>query len=223
MSGAMDSSDQGSSWTRWTIKECVFPDSCSKQSWDRAKVVSWESEEDCREKLMNHLVRSDKHWGELRDYGEDGLRSLVSSAPVEEEIVIYSEKDMADWHEWNSGKSKQQSGQKRKAGDGMSAADKDEIADRVAEKLARPRPTTSSAASGSGGPSTLALLDLNSEVDNAKKVVVSIGELRALQDDARRCARAVKQRKVFLEQGAAAFGEEVTAFNSCVEAVGVET
>jgi hypothetical protein len=44
----------------WSVKECPLP-GCSKTSWDKAEVSSWESEEHCRAVLLRHIQNSDYH------------------------------------------------------------------------------------------------------------------------------------------------------------------
>ena len=52
----------------WFISECPFASECSKPAWDRCKkCVSYESEDQCREFLHQHLCRSSLHFGQTAE------------------------------------------------------------------------------------------------------------------------------------------------------------
>ena len=56
-------------------------------------------------------------------------------------------------------------------------------------------------------------------MDNAKRVTVSLGELKALQDDIKRCSRATAQINRFLDGAKAAFTTEMQTFNQADETI----
>ena len=75
-------------YTRWYVPECPCAHECTKASWDRTKHCgSWISEDECRQKLLNHLTRSSNHRGE--DYEE--------MKAVAESVAIVEEQCPAEW------------------------------------------------------------------------------------------------------------------------------
>ena len=46
---------------RWKAKSCPCWEECTAQAWARADTKSYVSEEDCRNKVANHLFRSSLH------------------------------------------------------------------------------------------------------------------------------------------------------------------
>ncbi len=63
-------------------KKCPIDYNCSPQSWDEAEVVSWESEEDCRRRLLKHLTQSDTHRKEVEEWGEQHMKELAANYTV---------------------------------------------------------------------------------------------------------------------------------------------
>ena len=59
--------------TRWFTWACPLGDECSKQSWSRTRQCqSFESKEDCLEKVKQHVARSDLHFDSLKKFREVG-------------------------------------------------------------------------------------------------------------------------------------------------------
>ena len=89
--GASGATPVAATFTKWYCPDCVFPRTCSKPGWKRAKVNSWVSDEDCRSALLRHLVESSLHTDDKAHHGEEGLRWLVWRANVERRVFTAEE------------------------------------------------------------------------------------------------------------------------------------
>ena len=56
-------------------------------------------------------------------------------------------------------------------------------------------------------------------VDNTQRAAISLGELKALQDDIKRCSRATAQINRFLDGAKVAFTNEMKTFNEADETI----
>ena len=56
-------------------------------------------------------------------------------------------------------------------------------------------------------------------VDNTQKVTITLGELKALQDNVKRCSRATAQLTRFLDGARVAFTDETKTFNDADETI----
>ena len=64
---------------KWNIPNCPLQDECSATAWGKTKkCVSYESEEDCRLSLWQHLASSGKHYGKKHD-----IEAIVAQTVVE--------------------------------------------------------------------------------------------------------------------------------------------
>ncbi len=66
-SGATPAAPAAATYTNW------YHLTCSKASWSRAKVFSWESEDACRSALLKHLMESGLHIEHVAEHGEEGI------------------------------------------------------------------------------------------------------------------------------------------------------
>ncbi len=67
---------------KWFCQKCPLYYNCSPQSWDEAEVVSWESEEDCRRRLLKHLTQSDTNRKDAEKWGEPHMKELAANYTV---------------------------------------------------------------------------------------------------------------------------------------------
>ena len=66
----------------WYVVACPSPENCSDKAWSRAAITSTESEDACRQSLLDHLMKSGLHWEERERIGADGMRKLADLTEV---------------------------------------------------------------------------------------------------------------------------------------------
>ena len=67
---------------KWFCKQCPLHYNCSPQSWDEAEVVSWDSKEDSRKRLLAHLTQTDTHRKDVEEWDERRTKELAANYPV---------------------------------------------------------------------------------------------------------------------------------------------
>ena len=204
--------------TEWYITECPLKEHsdypCSDQSFERAWVRSYKSEDDCRERLRRHLLTSSLHWSLFEGPTPDDIETYVWGSMVE---VREKEVWVDDQNNVCAPPAKKA---KPSAGGGMdSASMKDMVGKAVRDALADAIPSHSGAApsqsSSSAAGSTLAIFRPAPD----EKVVISRQMLTMCADAMRRAKQAAKQSQMFFEGGASAFKEENRVIDDCQDAL----
>ena len=119
--------------TRYFIETCPLADECTAASWHRTyNCQSYESEEDCKQKLLRHLRKSCHHWH--RD--EEELQAYVDMATVHTDewdnayFTAKDEKKKDTWSDWSEPPRKQ-----RKMSAGQAANIATQAAEQALEKI----------------------------------------------------------------------------------------
>ena len=78
----------GDTYRKWYVKDCPWAFECTAASWKRKqRCTSWESEEDCRQILLDHLQTSWNHETTRKGKCIIDLETDVALAEVEVEDV----------------------------------------------------------------------------------------------------------------------------------------
>ena len=78
----------------WYIEQCPAPHPCSKSAWDRAKKCeSWANEDDCIDKLQEHLEKSAYHHSLTKEERDEILDTAVVK------VYVPTAEEKASWEE----------------------------------------------------------------------------------------------------------------------------
>lgn len=80
-------------WTKYTAAECPLKENCTKPAWDRAKCFSWDSAEDCRSRIVDHIMKSSLHYDFASAAGVESAREMAALVEIYEEPFEMAE----DW------------------------------------------------------------------------------------------------------------------------------
>ena len=210
---------------------------------------SWESEEDARYKLFMHLRWRKEHKTDVEGLDDDGIKELADTVEIDSRTISKDDDEYKQWMKWEKQKKDNKkkaadevdraqygsSGGKRHRGggdrggggrsggderSGISMSQSEQIAELVASKLAAGPASGPSAPAAPASPAmALVRLSGSAAVENTQKVTISLGELKALQDDIKRCSRAAGQINRFLDGAKAAFTNEMETFNAADETI----
>ncbi len=223
MSGS--ASDAYETRTKWYFAGCIFPGSCSKLSWKKAKVQSWVSDDDCRQALLRHVMWSTLHDKDRQEHGDDAVRALVDRHQIETEQGRFTKDEVEQWqkpqqpqHPQHPPPGCEAPARKRPRRVDMCEEDKDDTAERAMQKWSAAASCTSNSSSSAAHTQCMQR-GIADAIDKDAMVSVTVGELKALQDDVRRCGRAIINCKEFLGKASRAFGEEFPVFAQTVDSI----
>ena len=137
---------------RWKAKACPCFDECSAQAWARADAKSYVSEEDCRNKVAQHLLRSSLHKS-IATMAEAQLKA--SSCEIE--VESWTQEEVDEWEREQNAAMEKKEKEKRKW-DWGADTQRQEGTKRVATSAVAPpgggTPVGSTSSGAGGGSST---------------------------------------------------------------------
>ncbi len=231
--GASGATPAAATYTKWQCPGCVFNQTCSKASWGRAKVFSWESEAACRAALLKHIMESGLHTRDVAEHSEEHIRELVRQARVDEHV--YTAEEIGPWEDPNECRPQKRQheppdndGQrhKRSRTASVSSGDKDAIAESLSIRLVAPTAGPELRDCKSVLDRSLATIMIGGgkadEVDDTKKVWVPAYKLDELARAVDRYNKAVTKAKNFLIQASLAWANENNAFAGTIQSMGLK-
>ena len=189
---------------KWFCKNCPLQYNCPPQRWDEAEVVSWYSEDDCRNRLLAHILQSDTHQIDRNSWFEHQLHLAVAQCEVTLEVHDFTQEEMDRWE-----------------------AEHDDC-DRKRPRRESTPPAgggAASSSSGVGGPSactSITIRGIPKSDPDAKVIQISVAELMALREGVARCHKTYQECIHVLTQGSALFDSETATFEKAKEAMGLK-
>ncbi len=195
---------------KWLCKQCPLHGKCSPQSWDEAEVVSWDSEDDCRNRLLAHILQSDTHQIDRNSWLEHQLHQIVARCEVTLEVHEFSQEEMDRWK-----------------------AEHDDC-DRKRRRRESTPPAGGGAAassSGFGGPpqepppsscTSSTICGIPKSDPDAKVIQISVAELMAIREGVARCHKTYQECIHLMTQGSSLFDSETANFAKATEAMGLK-
>ena len=189
---------------KWFCKQCPLNNNCSPQRWDEAEVVSWYSEDDCRNRFLAHILQSDAHQIDRDSWFEHQLHHLVAQCEVTLEVHDFTQEEMDRWK-----------------------AEHDDC-DRKRPRRESTPPAgggAASSSSGVGGPSSctsITIRGIPKSDPDAKVIQISVAELMAIREGVARCHKTYQECIHLLTQGSSLFDSETANFAKATEAMGLK-